>query len=123
MLVLLVIAAGCVSTQQYTSMDFKGGNGRCAGGPAEFNASRSGGQLSFSGSIDTSNPCYYLNASHSVSGDVVTVSITTRYKTGIGTCIMCIGTVPFEGNITGLSDMPYNFIIAEGDNILFEKKV
>ena len=120
MLLLLVVIAGCIGAAQ-TQLSFESGSGSCASGPAEFNAERIGSEVRFSGAISTSNPCYELSASHSVSGNTIQIDISAEYKGGM--CIQCTGTVPFEGNVTGLEGREYRLVIAENGRVLYEKTI
>ena len=116
----LVIAAGCIEAAP-GALSFSPGQGSCSAGEIGFDASRSGGVISFSGSIGTPNPCYSLSAGHSVSNGVVQVMVSADPKEGV--CIQCLGHVPFNGTVSGLEEREYSFIIVQEDKVLFEKKV
>lgn len=119
-LLLLMIICGCIGAAQ-SHLSFESGNGRCSDGPAEFTSERIGSEVRFSGAISTSNPCYDLSASHSVSGNTIQIDISAEYKGGM--CIMCTGAVPFEGSVTGLEDKEYLLVIAENGRALYEETV
>lgn len=118
LLLFLLTISGCIAQ---TELLFEPGNGNCAGGPAEFTAQRTGDQISFSGAINTPNPCYSLNANHSISEETIQVDISAASMEGM--CIMCTGQVPFNGSITGLEEKEYLFVLSERGNVLFEKIV
>lgn len=104
----VLLASGCILAKPSPpaqSFTFTPGQGNCATGEPDVAFWSEGGALRFEGSVISSTPCYTLEATHSISGKIIEISIHRKPLGGI--CIQCIGALPFQGEITGLMEGDY----------------
>jgi hypothetical protein len=107
LLILLISISGCIQNSVIEGFTFNSENGRCTSREnSTVEMTMSDNKIKFSGYILTS-PCDDLKASYSINRvefakapttDVITITIATVKKGG--TCIQCIGEIPFNGEIT-----------------------
>ncbi len=97
-------AAGIIeqnqTTAQTVSLTFHADPGMCSNEIAPQRQD-SGNQISLNGSMGAPNVCRTLEANLSLEGNNFILRIDSRAIPGVAACIDCVGSIPWQANITG----------------------
>jgi hypothetical protein len=109
-------------TQPETQLSFRfnSGKGTCSTGEEDTSLSIDGGTLSLTGALRTPTPCYTLTASQTLYKSVFRVEISSQAKAGV--CVLCLGSVPFNFQVSGLPDGTYRLeVLYNSKDILSDR--
>jgi hypothetical protein len=72
--------------------------------------------ITFSGKIGASNPCFYLSAELNTEGNNLNIIITSIGEE-VDMCVLCIGAVEYSGKISDLNSGTYEVSIESKSGI------
>jgi eight-cysteine-cluster-containing protein len=98
-----IMVLGCVEQPSTAKVEFVSGEGDC-GSEVLPKMQELGDTMAFKGAIEAGNPCHAAIHEVETSGNTTKIMIRAE-ELKVGPCVQCIGSIEWEANVTGASDV------------------